>query len=102
MKDSIKLLARPKLNKPNLLAAWPGVGNVAIIIATYLATKLNFKDLAEIQPANFFDPTGVLVQDSIIEAPHFPQSNFFYRKNDKVGGSDLILFMGDDQPPAKS
>jgi uncharacterized protein len=102
MKESIKLIARPKLNAPNLLAAWPGVGNVAIIIATYLSSKLNFKDLAEIQPASFFDPTGVLVQDSIIEEPQFPQSRFYYRKNDKVGGKDLILFMGDDQPPVRS
>ena len=102
MKELIKLTARPKLNEPNLLAVWPGVGNVAIIIATYLTSKLNFKDLALIQPASFFDPTGVLVEDSIIEAPQFPQSKFFYRKNDRLGGSDLILFMGDDQPPAKS
>jgi uncharacterized protein len=102
MKDSIKLYARPKLYEPNLLAAWPGVGNVAIIIATYLTTKLGFKDLAEIEPADFFDPTGVLVQDSVIEAPQFPESNFFYRKNEKKGGSDLILFVGDDQPAAKS
>jgi proteasome assembly chaperone (PAC2) family protein len=101
MNESIKLFARPKLNNPNLLAAWPGVGNVAIIIATYLTSKLNFKDLAEIQPADFFDPTGVLVEDSIIEAPQFPQSKFFYRKNEKKDGSDLILFVGDDQPANK-
>lgn len=101
MNELIKLYARPKLNAPNLLAAWPGVGNVAIIVATYLTSKLEFKELAEIQPAGFFDPTGVLVEDSIIEAPHFPQSKFFYRKNTKTGGSDLILFMGDDQPPTK-
>lgn len=101
MKNLIKLAAHPKLNEPNLLAAWPGVGNVAIIITTYLTAKLNFKDLAEIQPAGFFDPTGVLVEDSIIEAPQFPRSKFYYRKNDKKGGSDLILFMGDDQPVSK-
>jgi uncharacterized protein len=101
MKDFTKLLARPKLFEPNLLAAWPGVGNVAMIISTYLTSKLNFKDLAEIQPASFFDPTGVLVQDSIIEAPQFPRSKFFYRKNDKKNGSDLILFIGDDQPASK-
>jgi uncharacterized protein len=101
MRDLVKLYARPKLKDPNLLAVWPGVGNVAIIIATYLQSKLNFKDLAEIQPINFFDPTGVLVEDSIIEAPQFPQSKFSYIKSAKKGGSDLILFMGDDQPPSK-
>ncbi len=101
MNELIKLFARPKLKTPNLLAAWPGVGNVAMIIATYLTSKLHFKELAEIKPANFFDPTGVLVEDSIIEAPQFPQSKFFYRKNDNKNGSDLILFLGDDQPPTK-
>src|ERR1039457_4652028 len=101
MNELIKLYARPRLNTPNLLAAWPGVGNVAIIIASYLTSKLNFKDLAEIDPAPFFDPTGVLVEDSIIEAPQFPRSKFYYRKNDKKGRSDLVLFMGDDQPPTK-
>ena len=101
MRDSIKLYARPKLKAPNLLAVWPGVGNVAMIIATYLTTKLIFKDLAEIDAASFFDPTGVLVEDSIIEAPQFPRSRFYYRKNEKKEGSDLILFIGDDQPIAK-
>jgi proteasome assembly chaperone (PAC2) family protein len=101
MNELIKLYARPRLNMPNMLAAWPGVGNVAIIIASYLTSKLNFKDLAEIDPATFFDPTGVLVEDSIIEAPQFPRSKFYYRKNDKKGGSDLVLFLGDDQPPTK-
>jgi uncharacterized protein len=102
MNELIKLYAHPRLTTPNLLAAWPGVGNVAIIIASYLTSKLHFKELAEIQPAIFFDPTGVLVEDSIIEEPQFPQSKFFYRKNDNKGGSDLILFLGDDQPPTRA
>jgi proteasome assembly chaperone (PAC2) family protein len=101
MKEFIRLSSHPKLNAPNLLASWPGVGNVAIIIATYLTSKLNFKDLAEIEAAVFFDPTGVLVEDSIIEAPQFPQSKFYYLKNLRRGASDLILFMGDDQPAVK-
>jgi uncharacterized protein len=101
MRDLIKISARPRLNEPNLLAAWPGVGNVAVIISTYLVSKLNFKELAEIDAASFFDPTGVLVEDSIIEAPQFPQSKFYYRKSEKKEGHDLILFMGDDQPANK-
>jgi len=101
MRDIIRSFARPKLNQPNLLAVWPGVGNVAMIIATYLSSKLNLKDLAEINPSDFFDPTGVLVQDSIIEEPQFPESRFYYKKNEKKGGSDLILFVGDDQPASK-
>ena len=98
--DIIKITARPKLNAPNLVAAWPGIGNVAMIIANYLKAKLNFKDLGYLEPAYFFDPSGVLVRDNVVEEPSFPQSDFYYYKNTD-GGKDLILFIGDDQPSSK-
>jgi len=100
MKDLVKLYARPKLNSPNMLASWPGIGNVSIIVATYLERKLGFKKLAEIEPSHFFDPIGIVVKDNVVEAPQFPQSKFYYWKN-KGEGSDVILFIGDDQPSAK-
>jgi len=98
--DVIKIHARPKLNAPNMVAAWPGIGNVAMIVAGYLKSKLGFKELGAFDPAYFFDPVGVLVSDNVVEAPDFPQSQFYYWKNGK-GGSDLILFIGDDQPPTR-
>ncbi len=100
MKGLVKLYARPKLNSPVLLAAWPGIGNVSIIVATYLERKLNFKRLGEIEASHFFDPIGVMVRDNVVEAPQFPESKFYYWKN-KGGGSDIILFIGEDQPAAK-
>jgi len=100
MKNLVKIYARPKLNSPNMLASWPGVGNVSIIVATYLERKLDFKKLAEIEPSHFFDPIGIVVKDNVVEAPQFPQSKFYYWKN-KGEGSDIILFIGDDQPSAK-
>ncbi len=100
MSDLVKIYARPKLNTPNMLAAWPGVGNVAIIIANYLRRKLHFKPLAEVEASYFFDPVGVSVRDSVVESPHFPESYFYYWKNTR-GGSDIILFIGEDQPAAK-
>jgi len=100
MNNLVKIHARPKLNSPNLLAAWPGIGNVSMIVATYLKAKLDFKELGEVEASHFFDPIGVIVEDSVVEAPQFPQSRFYYRKN--IGrGSDLILFIGEDQPTAK-
>jgi len=101
MKNLIKLYARPKLNSPNMLAAWPGIGNVSIIVAQYLLGKLDFRELGEIEASNFFDPIGVLAKDSVVEAPQFPQCKFYYLKN-KGGLSDTILFIGDDQPATKS
>jgi len=95
-----RILARPKLNSPVLLAAWPGVGNVSMILADYLYRKLTFKDLGEIEASYFFDPIGVIARDNVIEAPQFPQSRFYYHRAGK-GRNDLILFVGDDQPASK-
>jgi len=100
MNDSIRLSARPRLNAPNMLAAWPGVGNVALIVASYLQRKLAFKELGEIEPSYFFDPVGVLVKDNVVEEPKFPQSKFYYWKNSGEG-NDLIIFNGEDQPAAR-
>ena len=100
MKELIKLRARPKLNSPVMLAAWPGIGNVALIVATYLLRKLNFKELGEIEAAYFFDPIGVIVKDNVVESPQFPQSQFYYWKSTGEGG-DIILFIGEDQPTTK-
>ena len=100
MNESIRLQARPRLNSPNMLAAWPGVGNVAMIVATYLMRKLKFKELGEIEPSSFFDPVGIVVKDNVVEEPKFPQSKFYYWKN-KGGENDIIIFIGEDQPAAK-
>ncbi|MGB2815010.1 MAG: PAC2 family protein [Dehalococcoidales bacterium] len=100
MNDSVRLHARPRLKTPNMLAAWPGVGNVALIVASYLQRKLAFKELGEIEPSSFFDPVGVVVKDNVVEEPKFPQSKFYYWKN-KGEGSDLIIFNGEDQPAAR-
>ncbi len=100
MKSLVKLHARPKLKSPSMLAAWPGIGNVSMIAATYLLRSLSFKELAVIEAPYFFDPIGVIAKDSVVEAPQFPQSRFYYWKNKGEGG-DIILFIGDDQPAAK-
>lgn len=97
MNGLVKIYAHPRLNSPVMIAAWPGVGNVAMIAAGYLKKQLAFKRLAEIEASYFFNPIGVVVKDSLVEAPKFPESKFFYWKN-KKGNRDLILFIGDDQP----
>ncbi len=101
MKDLVKFYANPELKSPNMLATWPGVGNVSMIVASYLQKKLDFKELGEIEASYFFDPIGVIARDNVVEAPQFPQSRFYYWKNSGER-SDLILFMGDDQPSSKA
>lgn len=101
MNDSVKITARPKLNKPNLIAAWPGIGHVSMIVASYLEKKLEFKKLGEINAARFFDPIGVAVRENVVEAPQFPKNTFSYWKHPD-GGNDIILFIGEDQPAANA
>ncbi len=100
MNSLIRFIGRPKLKSPNLLASWPGVSNVSLAVAGYIEKKLGFKRLAEINAMAFFDPTGVAVKDSVIEAPEFPSSAFYYWKNPK-GDHDIILFIGEEQPVDK-
>ena len=100
MKNLVKFYTKPKLNLPIIVAAWPGVANVSMLVATYLQRKLDFKRLGEVEASHFFDPIGVVVKDNVVEAPQFPQSKFYYRKNEG-GGSDIILFIGEDQPATK-
>jgi proteasome assembly chaperone (PAC2) family protein len=100
MNELVRLYIRPRLKSPVMLASWPGIGNVSIIAATYLLHKLDFKDLGEIEPSAFFDAIGVVARDNIVEEPQFPQSQFYYWKN-QAGSSDIILFIGEDQPLTK-
>ncbi len=101
MNELLKLYARPRLHTPNMVATWPGIANVAVIIATYLRKRLDFKELGEINAPAFFDPIGVTVENNVVQEPQFPQSRFYYWKN-KPGKNDLILFIGDNQPAFKS
>ena len=49
MEKLVKTYARPKLKEPVLLAAWPGIGHVAMILANYMLDKLEFRQVAELQ-----------------------------------------------------
>lgn len=97
MKETIKRVRTPKLVNPSLVAAWPGVGNVALIAVTYLKDKLKAKSLGELDPQGFFDLGGVFIKDNLIELPEFPHSAFYYWKS-KNKGKDLLIFISEAQP----
>ena len=94
-----KLTAHPLLRDPFLIAAWPGIANVAILTAEYLMKHLPFKELATIKDSYFFDPIGVSIKNGFVEEPKFPESRFYYYKSDS--NKDIILFLGEDQPRSK-
>jgi len=83
MKKFIKITAKPKLKAPVMIAAWPGVGNVAMLLANYMLDNWISRS-GKIDASLFFDPIGVLARDHIIEAPQFPQSHFYTGKIKKA------------------
>jgi proteasome assembly chaperone (PAC2) family protein len=100
MKNVIKLYKEPRRKACDLFAAWPGIGNVALIVARYIKDKLKAEEIGGIEPFDFFDPIGIMVKNNIIEAPQFPESKFYYWHNPK-SGRDLVLFISDEQPSFK-
>ena len=100
MKNPIKLYKEPRSKDCDLLASWPGIGNVSLIIARYLKDKLHAEEIGIIEPFDFYNPIGVMVKNNIIETPQFPESKFYYWHNpDSDRG--LILFISDEQPGSK-
>jgi proteasome assembly chaperone (PAC2) family protein len=100
MKGILKLSKEPHPKSCFMLASWPGIGNVSLIVAQYLKEKLNAEEIGEIDPVNFFEPVGVAVKDNVIEKPRFPESKFYYWQDGKAK-MGLIIFIGEEQPSSK-
>lgn len=83
--------------KPWLIAAWPGMGNVAAISAGYLIQKLEMQPIAELPPRRHFDVPQVIVKSGVIMPPRLPRSVFYQWKNPGAG-RDLVVFLGEAQP----
>lgn len=94
---SIKLYHEPELSNPCLVAAWPGVGNVALIAATHLKDSLEAEEFGEIEASGFFEPGGVFIKGNVIEEPQFPESKFYYW-NSEGAGKSIIFFLSEAQP----
>lgn len=90
------LYSEPKLRSPSVVAAWPGMGGVAMIAATYLKDKLQAEEIGEIEPRDFFNPSGVRIQGNILQEPEFPTNKFYLYRG--VGEHDLLIFLGNAQP----
>jgi len=97
--EAVRLYREPVLRDPSFIAAWPGMGGVAIIAAKHLKDKLGAEEFGSIEPYDFFDLGAISVQDHIVEEPEFPESKFYFWESG--GGKDLIIFIGEAQPAVK-
>lgn len=87
--------------RPWLIAAWPGMGNVAVIAASYLIEQLGMTDRRELPPGTHFDVIEVTVKQGLVEPIALPRGYFFTWKN-PARGRDLVVFIGEAQPSSGS
>jgi proteasome assembly chaperone (PAC2) family protein len=88
--------------KPWLVAAWPGMGNVAVIAAGYLVQKLQMKPMGEVMSRGYFDIQQVTVNGGLINTPRMPRSVLYQWKNPDPNGRDLIISLAEAQPAART
>lgn len=105
-----------KLPETWMIAAWPGMGNVAVLAAGYLVNTLNLLPIGEMvvrsvgigsahkqasgQPLNVsdvFDVNHVMVKDGVVIPPRLPR-NLLFRSREPINGRNLIVFIGEAQP----
>jgi len=94
---------KPRLKKPCLIVAWPGMGEVAFKAANYLIEELKAVEFARIAPEEFFYLTASVITQGILDIPALPQGKFYYWKNPgtKLRDSakrDLVIFLSNAQP----
>jgi uncharacterized protein len=87
-----------KLKRPWLVAVWPGMGNVALNAGIYLLSKLGMSSVAEFETGDLFDVDHVDVKDGLVQVPRRARNRFFAWK-DPDNRRDLIVFVGEAQPP---
>jgi proteasome assembly chaperone (PAC2) family protein len=100
MKKLVNFKKEPRPRACDFIAAWPGIGNLSLILVRYLREKLGAEEIGEIEPFTFFDPIGVMVKDNVVEAPQFPEGKFYYWHNSN-GKKDILFFISDEQPSYK-
>lgn len=87
-----------QLNRPWLVAVWPGMGHVALNAGIYLLAKLEMALISEFDAADLFDVAHVEVKAGLIHTGRRPRNRFFLWK-DPQQRHDLLVFVGEEQPP---
>ena len=83
--------------KPVMIAAWPGMGNVALGTADYIRRKLKAVRFAEIKTDPLAALDAVEVRSGLSKIPKMPLNTFYYTRD-----PDMILFEGEFQPAGRS
>jgi predicted ATP-grasp superfamily ATP-dependent carboligase len=80
-----------------LIAAWPGMGNVAVISAAYLVRELGMTETSQLPSRDHFDIGEIMVRSGMVEFPRLPRG-VFYRAPAVRGKREIIIFLAEAQP----
>jgi hypothetical protein len=83
-----------------MVAAWPGMGNVALAAASYLVSKLGARPFEELPAGDYFDVAAVVVEQAVVRHLRFPKSDFFswHATPESGAAHDLVTLVGEAQP----
>ncbi len=93
--------SEPRLHEPWLIAAWPGMGSVAIGAAGYLLEKLGGRPIRSIERRECFDVTAVAIEGGLVRRPALPKNTFYAVPARGGSERDLLVFIGEAQPTHK-
>ncbi len=91
----VRLYKEPWLEKPSMLVAWPGIGNVGLIAIDAVRMALQAEELGEIEPWEYFYPKSVIIEKGVLKELEFPANKFYFKRAE---GADLLFFIGEEQP----
>lgn len=94
-KMGVRLYREPELRNPDLIAGWPGIGNIGLMAVHTLARLLEAEEFGEIEPWDFFYPGKVSIKDGLLIDMEFPSNKFSFWKG-RV--RDVMFFIGEQQP----
>ena len=97
MEEGIKFYKNIDVVNPVMIAAWPGMGNVALGTADYIRRKIRAVRFAQILTDPLATLDAVEVKGGVSKLPRTPLNTFYYTKN-----PDLIIFEGEVQLPGRS
>ena len=97
MEEDIRYYRNIDVVNPVMIAAWPGMGNVALGTVDYIRRKLKAVRFAEIKTDPLAALDAVEVRSGLSKFPKTPLNTFYYTKS-----PDMILFEGEVQPAGRS
>lgn len=97
MEENVRYYKDIDVVNPIMIAAWPGMGNVALGTVDYIRRKLRAVRFAEIKNDPLAALDAVEVKNGMSKIPKAPLSTFYYAKD-----PDIILFEGEIQPAGRS